>query len=132
MPYGIGVVLALATCFFATLIRLDRDRAFYPTLTIVIATYYALFATMARSVDALIAESIGIAIFIAAAVTGFKRSLILVAAALIAHGFYDLVHDRIITNPGVPLWWPAFCSAYDVVAGVYLLIVRRTIRESAA
>jgi len=47
-------------------------------------------------------------------------SLWLVAVALAAHGVFDLVHARIITNPGVPGWWPQFCGAYDVAAGAYL------------
>jgi hypothetical protein len=32
----------------------------------------------------------------------------------------DLAHDRFISNPGVPLWWPAFCLAYDLTAAAYL------------
>lgn len=124
MTYATGIVLALATCVPASLLRLDRDRAFYPTLTIVITTYYALFAIMGGSLAALGAESIAIALFVAAAVIGFKRSLTLVAAALIAHGLFDLVHNAIIANPGVPAWWPPFCSAYDVTAGLYLLVKR--------
>jgi hypothetical protein len=36
------------------------------------------------------------------------------AAALLAHGLLDLVHGRLIANPGVPTWWPGFCLAYDV------------------
>jgi hypothetical protein len=39
MQYLIGVGLALVTCFFAMLAGFDRDRVFYPTLLIVIATY---------------------------------------------------------------------------------------------
>ncbi len=33
--------------------------------------------------------------------------------------FYPTV-DRLIVNPGVPAWWPAFCLAYDGVAATYL------------
>jgi hypothetical protein len=47
MPYVIGAGLALAVCLSATFAGFDRDRAFYPTLTIIIASYYALFAVMA-------------------------------------------------------------------------------------
>jgi hypothetical protein len=56
----------------------------------------------------------------AAALIGFKGSLWLVVAALAAHGIQDLFHRELIDNPGVPVWWPAFCSAYDVVAAGYL------------
>ena len=46
MEYLIGVVLAAVVCAFAMLTGFDRDRVFYPTLLIVIATYYILFAVM--------------------------------------------------------------------------------------
>ena len=120
MEYAIGVVLALAVCVSATLLGLDRDRAFYPTVLIVIASYYALFAVMGGSARALALESAVIAVFLAAAVVGFKRSLWLVVGGLVAHGVFDFVHGDLIANPGVPAWWPPFCLAYDVVAGAYL------------
>jgi hypothetical protein len=53
-------------------------------------------------------------------IAGFKSTLWLVVVALIAHGIFDLVHGHFIQNPGVPIWWPAFCSSYDVAAAAYL------------
>lgn len=120
MALTIGVVLALAAGVFATLVGLDRDRAFYPTVMIVIAVLYSLFAVLGGSREALVVEVLAGAVFVAAAVYGFRASLWVVAAALAAHGLFDLVHGAIIANPGVPAWWPAFCGAYDVTAGVYL------------
>jgi len=123
--YLIGVVLALAISAGARAVRLDRDRAFYPTILIVVALYYVLFAAMARSPQALIAEIIGVTLFTAAAIAGFRFNLWLVAAGLIAHGVFDFFHAALIVNPGVPPWWPSFCSAYDVVAGVFLAVLLR-------
>jgi hypothetical protein len=122
----IGAVLALAIGLFATIVGLDRDRAFYPTVMIVIALLYALFAVMGGSRQALLMELPVIVAFVGAAVVGFRHSLWLVAAALAAHGVFDLFHGQWIQNPGVPAWWPHFCLAYDVVAGAYLawLLVR--------
>lgn len=40
MAYAVGTVLALLTALFGRLSRFDRDRAFYPTVLIVIASYY--------------------------------------------------------------------------------------------
>jgi hypothetical protein len=54
--------------------------------------------------------------FAALAVVGFKGKLWIVAAALAVHGVFDLVHGSLVTNPGVPVWWPAFCLAFDVTA----------------
>ena len=120
MAYVIGIVLALAVSTYATAMRLDRDRAFYPTVLIVIAAYYVLFAAMGGS-GRVIAVEVGVmGVFVVAASLGFRRSLWLVVAALAAHGVQDLFHARFIANPGVPAWWPAFCMTYDVTAAGYL------------
>ena len=130
MEYLTGAVLALAVGVSATLLGLDRDRAFYPTVMVVIASYYALFAVMGGSAHALVIESAVITAFLAASILGFKGSLWLVVAALLTHGVFDFIHGHVIANPGVPAWWPMFCFTYDVVAGAYLawLLVRRRVR----
>ena len=51
MPYVVGIVLSLGVAWFARSVGLDRDRAFYPTVLIVIAWYYVLFAAMSGSVE---------------------------------------------------------------------------------
>ena len=35
LPYVVGIVLSIGVALFARLVRLDRDCAFYPTVTIV-------------------------------------------------------------------------------------------------
>lgn len=120
MALLIGAVLAVSVGLAMTIIGMDRDRALYPTVTIVIASYYALFAIMGASTPVLLVELIAILMFCSAAVAGFRSSLWTVVAALAAHGVFDLVHGHFIDNPGVPAWWPGFCLAYDVVAAAYL------------
>ena len=56
MPLIVGVLLAVAVGLMATSVGLDRDRAFYPTVTIVIAFLYSLFAVMGESTQALALE----------------------------------------------------------------------------
>lgn len=128
MEYLIGLALAATTCLFATAVGWDRDRVFYPVLLTVIATYYILFAVMGNSTPALLAESLIAAAFAALAVAGFRTSLWLVVAALAAHGLFDFFHHRLIHNPGVPLWWPGFCLAFDALAAAFLalLLLRRS------
>lgn len=46
MGTGIGSLLSLVVSVFARSVGLDRDRAFYPTVLIVTASYYVLFAVM--------------------------------------------------------------------------------------
>src|ERR1044071_4791446 len=121
MAYLTGAVLALAvSSLLGTMVGLDRDRAFYPTVTVVVASYYVLFAVMGGSTHALVVETAVAMVFVTAAMVGFRASMWLVAAALTSHGIFDWVHGLIITNPGMPPWWPAFCGAYDVVAGGYM------------
>ena len=134
MAYLVGVMLALAVGGLATAVGLDRDRAFYPTVLIVIASYYALFAVVADSTQALVVEAVVATAFLAVAIAGFRSSLWLVVAALAAHGILDIFHGQVIANPGVPTWWPAFCLAYDGVAAGYLtvLLLRRVVGARAA
>jgi hypothetical protein len=120
MPYIIGLVAALAVGGYATAMRLDRDRAFYPTVLVVVASYYVLFAVMGGSGRTIVIESLIAGAFVIAASFGFRGSLWLVCAALAAHGLQDAVHGRFVDNPGVPAWWPAWCLAYDVAAAGYL------------
>lgn len=127
MAYLIGVVLALAVSLFARLVGLDRDRAFYPTVLVVVASYYDLFAVMGGSRQALLHELAVTSIFLVAVVLGFRRNLWIVVTALAAHGLFDFVHPHLIDNPGVPAWWPMFCMAYDVTAAACLAWVGRTL-----
>ena len=120
MPFVIGIVLAVAVAVFARRVGLDRDRAFYPTVMIVIASYYVLFAAMSGSVQTVVIESVVMALFAAAAVAGFKSSAWIVVAALAGHGVFDALHGYVIENTGVPAWWPAWCLAYDVAAAAGL------------
>jgi len=123
MPYIIGVILAASVCLLGTMVGFDRDRAFYPTVTIVVASYYDLFAVMGGSMRALGAESIVAAGFLVVAIVGFKWNLWLLVAALAGHGVFDFIHAGVIADPGVPTWWPAFCLAFDVVAAAYLAVL---------
>lgn len=132
MALLVGALLALAVGVFATAVGLDRDRGFYPTVTIVIALLYSLFAVMGGSNQALVIEALVGMVFIAVAVAGFRSSLWLVAAALLAHGIFDFTRGAAIANPGVPIWWPHFCLTYDVVAAGYLAWLLRSGRIRAA
>jgi hypothetical protein len=135
VAYVAGIVLALFVSVMARLVGFDRDRAFYPTMLMVIASYYVLFAAMGGSVRAMVVESLVMMAFLCVAVLGFKFNLWLVVAALAAHGVFDLFHGYIVTNPGVPAWWPAFCLAYDISAAGFLAWLstrpRRALRETA-
>ena len=130
MDYLIGIALALATGVFGTVVGFDRERGFYPVVLVVIASYYALFAVMGGSMGALAVEVGVMAGFVTLAVIGFRRAPWLVVAGLAGHGVLDMVHPHLVTNPGVPAWWPMFCMAFDVAAAGYLAV--RLLRDRRA
>ena len=123
LPVVIGLALALAIVALGRLSGLDRDRALYPVTLIVIASYYVLFATMGGA-DALPGELIAAAVFVVVAIFGFRTSLWWAAAGIAGHGIFDwFVHPRLIANPGMPAFWPAFCGSIDVALGVLLALL---------
>jgi hypothetical protein len=111
------------------LVGLSRDRAFYPIVLIVIPSYYLLFAVMGGATSALLPEALITSGFAAVATIGFRGNLWLVVWGLVAHGVQDLFHGQLVTNPGVPEWWPAFCLAIDITMAVFLA---RLIRREAS
>lgn len=125
MEYVVGIVLALTLAGGATAIGFDRSRTFYPVILIMIASYYCLFAAMSGSETALWQDTFIAALFAGLAIAGFRSSLWLIVAALGAHSAMDVIHHNIVTNAGVPLWWPGFCSIVDVTAATYLAICIR-------
>ena len=120
MEYVVGVLLGFAVPLFARAVGFDRDRSFYTVVLVVTASYYDLYAVMGGSTHALLSELVATAAFIILSAVGFRRNLWLVVIGLLAHGVFDIVHGRLIEDPGVPLWWPMFCLMFDIAAGAYL------------
>ena len=117
IEYLIGLLLSAAVAGFAATTGFERDRAFYPTVLIIVAHYYVLFAAIATPGRTIATEILVAGAFLFLAVLGFKRSLWLVAAAIAGHGVFDFFHHSLIENPGVPRWWPGFCLAFDLGFG---------------
>lgn len=124
MEYLVAVILGLVVAGFAAATGFDRDRAFYPTVLIVIASYYALFAVMGGPSYSTLGIEIAVGlVFSALAVLGFKKSMWLAAIGIAGHGAFDLlVHHALVSNPGMPVWWPGFCGTIDIVLGGWLVI----------
>ena len=124
MEYLVGVVLGLIVGGFATLSGFDRDRAFYPTVLIVIASYYSLFAVMGTPRNpALFIEIVAGMVFFVLAFFAFKKIMWLAVFGIAGHGFFDFfIHPSLVTNHGMPVWWPGFCGTIDFVLGGWLAI----------
>jgi hypothetical protein len=77
---------------------------------------------MGASGRALVLEIVVASGFLLLAVLGYRKSLWLIAVALVGHGVFDVVHHSLIENPGVPRWWPGFCLVFDVILGGLLAV----------
>ncbi|MGH1484727.1 MAG: hypothetical protein ACRBCI_00825 [Cellvibrionaceae bacterium] len=115
----VGIAIACAVVTVANLTDFEKDRIFYPTVLIVIASYYVLFALI--SGEAIIKESLVALLFFIVAMIGYYRCFILIGIALILHGLFDLVHSMTINNSGIPNWWPLFCLGVDIVLGIRVI-----------
>ena len=100
MPYVVGIALSLGVALFARSVGLDRDRAFYPTVLMVIASYYVLFAAMSDSIQVVLLESVVMTVFVIAAVVGFKSSAWMIVAGLAGHGVFDALHGYVLKTQG--------------------------------
>jgi hypothetical protein len=124
MEYFVAVILGVVVAGFAMVSGFDRDRSFYPTVLIVVGSYYALFAVMGAnphpSLEVEITAGLAFSIL---AVLGFRKSPWLVAAGIAGHGLFDFfIHPALVPNPGMPVWWPGFCGTIDLVLGGLLAI----------
>jgi len=131
MEFTIGFLLGVGVCVFVSSLGLDRDRALYPTMAIVVASYYALFGALSGSGEVVLHELPGIAAFVVIAAIGFRFNLWFAVGALAGHGVYDGLHGHLIANPGVPDWWAGFCGTFDVVAALWLAGALLTSRVAA-
>ena len=79
-----------------------------------------LFAVMGGSGYVLIIESILMTAFVLVAVIGFKLNRWLVVACLGAHGLFDVLHDLVVANPGVPDGGLVSVERFDIGAATFL------------
>jgi hypothetical protein len=120
MEYLVGITLALLFCGAVARLGMDRERVFYPAVLIAVASYYLAFAVVDGRSEVMLSEVAIAAVFIAAAVAGFKRNPWIAVAALAGHGVMDVFHHHLVHNTGVPQVWPGFCMTFDVTAAAFV------------
>ncbi len=126
LPIVVGVLLAVGVAALGKFTRFDEDRSFYSTVLVIIASYCVLFAVLGGSGQALIWELVVAVAFSSAAIIGALYVPTLVGIGITAHGLFDLVHDVLIENSGVPTWWPGFCGSIDVALGLWVIAITRS------
>ena len=119
-PVLIGGVLATLTGGALWRLSLLHRTGIIGLIVIAIAGFWPLFAVASGDDTQLVLHMALFAAFGAAAVFSHKLGIAGLAAILMAHG---LINVALFTTPHPgPIWWPAFCAAYDVVLGAILLL----------
>ena len=128
----VGVGVGVLTIVLARIIR--GQHWLYSLGLLTLPGLYAFFALRAGEQGVGVEEMVyGIPYVVAGLIFAFvsvRRSAVVVAAFWILHGVYDLTHRHIITNVGVPDWYPIFCFSVDVVIGAYVLWLSGRIPEA--
>ena len=125
-----GVGLAVVLAIFGKLTGYEKDRSFFPTLLIVIASYYMLFAILDGSVSTILIEIAVAAFFIVLAIWGSYQFPLIVGAAIALHGIFDFMYGHLYVNNGVPVWWPAFCAGIDIPFGLWVMYLSYKTRSA--
>jgi len=128
----IGVAVGVFTIVLARIIR--GQRWLYSLGLLTLPSLYACFALQAGEQAVGLKEMIyGLPFVVVGLVLAFvsvRQSAVVVGAFWILHGLYDLMHSQVITNAGVPAWYPVFCFSVDVVIGAYLLWLSRRLPQA--
>jgi hypothetical protein len=127
LPALIGAALAAATVLLLSRAGMVRS-GIVALVVIAVAGFWPLFAVAAQDDGQIVLHMTLFATFAAAAMFSSRIGIAGLAIALIAHGVLDAALFT-TPHPG-PLWWPAFCSGYDVTFGVMLLVSLRIRRTS--
>jgi hypothetical protein len=128
----IGAALGGLTIAAARLIR--GEHWVYAIGLLTLPSLYAMFALRIGEPSIAAKEILyGIPYLIGGLAFAFfsaRRSAVAVGLLWIIHGLYDIWHHLLIDNPGVPVWYPAFCFWVDVVIGAYLLWISRRLPDA--
>jgi hypothetical protein len=127
-----GAAVGVLTILFARLIR--GERWLYSLGLLTLPGLYASFALRAGEQAVGVKEMIYGAPYVVAglafAFVSVRQSAVVVGVFWLLHGLYDLLHSQLITNPGVPGWYPVWCCVVDVVIGSYLLWLSRRLPDA--
>jgi hypothetical protein len=128
----VGATVGVLTIVIARFIR--GERWLYAVGLLTLPSLYASFALRAGEPAIGVKEMIyGIPYLVSGLVFAFvsvRQSAVVVGVFWLLHGLYDLVHGRLITNPGVPDGYPIFCFVVDVVIGGYVLWLSRRVPDA--
>lgn len=119
LPLLVGVGLGGVTVVLMALGGVMNQRGTWATTMVAIASFYVVFAIQTGETLEIVVHTGLAAGFVALAIIGARTSAWLLAAALLAHGIFDVSAGLVIANPA-PGWWGPFCLGIDVVLAIAL------------
>ena len=128
----ISVVAAIVALIISAFIiwrfnrlRGQRQMRYYAWLLATFPLYYFVFALSVWDLSALVKEVlVGSLFFLLVAIACRSKPALagmVLSLSYLFHAGYDLSHDNLFINPGMPYWWPVFCGMVDGIIGLYLL-----------
>lgn len=122
---AIGFTVGMLIIVFARWLRFEDW--FYSLNLLPLPLIYLGFAAYGGDSRAAFFELLWGIPFIAGGILLFvlnpRRSAMLLGLFWLAHAVYDLIHDNLFSNAGIPWWYPVLCAVFDGVLGVYLLML---------
>lgn len=128
----VGILLGIATIVLAR--KINGESWAYSAIVISLPLIYVVFALFAGDYSVAVMELLLGAPFIIGGVVclifRLPMSAIIIGILWVAHGVFDLMHNQLFVNPGVPEWYPFFCAAVDVVIGGYVIWLASRLRNA--
>jgi uncharacterized protein (TIGR02246 family) len=121
-----GLASGAVTALLAWSRVIPDPIAFHAVALAVIAAIYVGFAFSDGRLAIIVIELLVGTGFVVLALLGLWQAPVFVAAGLVLHAFWDLVHRPRLVGTRLPWWYPAFCAAYDFVfAGAFIVLSRQ-------
>lgn len=118
----IGITSSLATLLLVTLFKRIDKNIFFGLILAGIGFLYVGFTWTDIQTEFLnIPQAI---FFLLLAYYGIKKNPNFLTAGYFLHGLWDIVYSQLANKSLIPPHYDLFCSSYDFIVGVYLLVVK--------
>jgi hypothetical protein len=120
----LGILTAIVVIILTVLLSKQfSTKLFAATTLCAIAFIYVGFSLQGNSVNSIIIE-VGVAlVFYFIAMIGYTTNNLIIAYGIIVHGIWDMLHHHaLIIQTRIPLYWPTYCLAADLILGIYFLL----------
>ena len=114
--------------------KYDLEIWAYSASLLALALVYMLFGLFSTGQHVILKELLyGVPFILIGLVVlyfDFRLSAYLVAFTWLIYADYDLGHDSLFLNDGVPSWYPLLCAVFDFGLGGYLVYLAGKIPET--